>query len=159
MHKHPNFGWITVLLGFMLAGCSAAPTSPATQAATPTIAAEIFEGYYASEPEVSSFVTCAMGELPGPGKGYWLVPNDEFTQFYENPTGITMGDIAGTYGPYDVFAIYIRFEGILSAESGKGYGHSGLYIGEVQVTKMLEASRHWVGSTNPQQVFRGCAVR
>jgi hypothetical protein len=71
-----------------------------------------------------------------------------------------MGDIAGTYGPYDVFAIYVRFEGILSAEPGKEYGPSGLYIGEIQVTKVLEASRHWVGSTDPQrQVFTGCGNR
>jgi hypothetical protein len=106
---------------------------------------------------MSSFVTCAMGELPGPGKGYWLVPNEEFSQLVENPTGITMGDIAGTYGPYDVFAIYVRFEGILTAESGKGYGHLGLYEGEIRVTRALAASRHWVGSTEPQrQIFTGC---
>ena len=120
-------------------------------------AVQVFEGFYAAETEISSFVTCAMGELPGSGKGYWLVPNEEFSQLYENPAGITMGDIAGTYGPYDVFAIYVRFEGILSAEPGKGYGPSGRYQGEVQVTKALAASRHWVGSSDPQrQVFTGC---
>jgi hypothetical protein len=55
-----------------------------------------------------------------------------------------------------VFAVYVRFEGILSAETGKGYGHLGLYDGEIQVTKALQASRRWVGSTYPPPVFTGC---
>jgi len=159
MHKLPPvYRWIAILLGVALAACNVS-TNPTTTRETNSnseVTAQLFQGFYASGPEMSSFVTCAMGELPGPGKGYWLIPNDEFSQLYENPKGITMNDIAGTYGPYDQFAIYIRFEGILSAESGKGYGHLGLYIGEIQVTKALEAHRHWVGSTYPQQVFTGC---
>lgn len=152
MHKRPACRWIAALLGFVLAACNVS-ANPASSGET----AQLFAGFYASGPEMSSFVTCAMGELPGPGKGYWLVPNEEFSQLVENPTGITMGDIAGTYGPYDVFAIYVRFEGILTAESGKGYGHLGLYEGEIRVTRALAASRHWVGSTEPQrQIFTGC---
>lgn len=151
-------GWIVVLLGFMLAACN--PGSNAVsiiQTNTPAgAAAQLFEGFYTANAGISSFVTCAMGELPGPGKGYWLIPSDEVSRFYENPRGITIGDIATTYGPHDLFAIYVRFEGILSAEPGKRYGPSGLYVGEIQVTRMLEASRQWVGSTYPQQVFIGC---
>jgi hypothetical protein len=86
------------------------------------------------------------------GKGYWLIPNAEFSRLYENPGGITMGDIGSTYGPFDRFAIYVRFEGILSpsddAESEKGYGYLGNYAREVMVTKALEAKRLWVGSAN-----------
>jgi hypothetical protein len=158
MHKLPDYRWIAVLLGVVLAACNVGANPAATEETNTDseVTAQLFEGFYASGPEMSSFVTCAMGELPGPGKGYWLVLNDEFSQLYGSPKGITMGDIAGTYGPYDEFAIYVRFEGILSSESGKGYGHLGLYIGEIQVTKALEASRRWVGSTYPQQVFRGC---
>jgi hypothetical protein len=162
MYKLPEYGWMVVFLGFLLAACSPVANSVSTVGTnTPMgVASQLFEGFYAVDAEMSSFVSCAMGELPGPGKGYWLIPNEEFSQLYEHPTGITMGDIAGTYGPYDVFAIYVRFEGILSAEPGKGYGHLRLYDGEIQVTKVLEASRHWVGSTYPEkQVFVGCGVR
>ncbi len=159
MHKLPGYRWIAFLLGLVLSACTiGANSAPTGETNTNSgVTAQLFEGFYASAPEMSSFVTCAMGELPGPGKGYWLAPNDEFSQLFENPQGITMGDIAGTYGPYDKFAIYVRFEGILSAETGKGYGYLGLYIGEIQVTKALEASRRWVGSAYPQWVFRGCA--
>ena len=158
MKNDQHSGWIVVLLGLVLAACN--PGSHAV----PTIgtntpaggAAQLFEGFYAADAGTSSFVTCSMGELPGPGRGYWLIPSDEVSRFYENPTGITTGDIATTYGPYDLFAIYVRFEGILSAEPGKRYGPSGLYSGEIQVTTMLEASRQWVGKTYPKQDFRGC---
>ena len=158
VHKLPDYRWITGLLGLVLAACygGANPVPTGETNIVSGVTVQVFEGFYAAGPEISSFVTCAMGELPGPGKGYWLVPNDEFSQLYENPKGITMVDIAGTYGPFDVFAVYVRFEGILSAESGKGYGHLGLYLGEIQVTKALAASRHWVGSTYPQEVFTGC---
>lgn len=161
MHKIPNYTCIAVLLGFVLAACNVGTDLVPTEETNTDSGgnAQLFQGFYAAGPGMSSFVTCAMGELPGPGKGYWLLPNDEFSQLYENPKGITLGDIAGTYGPFDVFAIYVRFEGILSAESGKGYGHSGLYVGEIQVTKALEVSRRWVGSTSPQQVFTGCGIR
>jgi hypothetical protein len=67
------------------------------------------------------------------------------------------GHIGSTYGPYDRFVTYIRFEGILLAESGQGYGHLGLYSGEIQVTKALEASRRWVGSAYPPETFYSCA--
>jgi hypothetical protein len=162
VYKLRHYSWVAVLLGFVLAACnqSTNPMSIDKTNTPPGLATQPFEGFYAAGAEMSSFVTCAMGELPGPGKGYWLIPNEEFSQFYENPQGITMSDIAGTYGPYDVLAIYVRFEGILSSEPGKGYGHLGLYGGEIQVTKVLEVSRRWVGSTEPQrQVFTGCGVR
>lgn len=159
MHKLPGYIWIVGLLGLVLTACNAGANCASTEEpnTNPRVPAQLFEGLYVSGPEVSSFVTCEMGELPGAGKGYWLVPNDEFSQLYENPKGVTLGDIAGTYGPYDEFAIYVRFEGILLAESGKQYGHLGLYIGEIQVTKALEASRRWVGSTYPPGIFKGCA--
>ncbi len=159
MYKLWHYRWMAVWLGFVLVACNPG-VSPAITTETntpPGVAAQLFEGFYAADGERSSFVTCAMHELPGSGKGYWLVPNEAFSQLVANPTGITMGDVAGTYGPYDVLAIYVRFEGILSAEPGKGYGPSGLYSGEIQVTRALEASRRWVGSTDPQQqVFTGC---
>ena len=98
-----------------------------------------------------------MNELPGADKGYWLVPNREFIQLYKRPEGVTLGDIGGTYGPYDAFAIYVRFEGVLIAESGQGYGHLGRYPGEIKVVAALEASRRWVGSTYPPGVFKGCS--
>ena len=157
--KLSNYTWIAALLGCMLAACDEGP-KPVLPEGTNTAserAVQIFEGLYAAGPEVSSFVTCAMNELPGPGKGYWLVPNEEFSQLVGNPAGITMGDIAGTYGPYDVFAIYVRFEASLTAEPGQGYGPSGLYRGKIQVTRALAASRRWVGSSDPQRrVFTGC---
>ena len=162
MRKLPDYRWLAVFLGFVLIACNLGVTIVSTVGTNtpPGVPAQLFEGFYATDAEMSSFVTCAMSELPGPGKGYWLVPSDEFSQLYEHPTGITMGDIAGTYGPYDVFAIYVRFEGILSAEPGKEYGHLGLYSGEIQVTKVLEVSRHWVGSSEPErQRFIGCGVR
>lgn len=161
MHKLRDYRWIAVLLGLVLAACNRGINSVPISATNtnPEGATQLFEGFYAVDAEMSSFITCAMGELPGPGKGYWLLPNDEFSQLYENPQGITMSDIAGTYGPYDVFAVYVRLEGILSAEPGKGYGHLGLYIGEIQVTKTFEVSRRLVGSTHPQQVFTGCGAR
>src|SRR5512134_1170749 len=98
MPKLPNYTWIAALLGFLLAACNGG-TKPVFTGETNTDserAVQIFEGFYAAETEISSFVTCAMGELPGPGKGYWLVPNDKFSPLYEQPTGIAMGDIAGT---------------------------------------------------------------
>jgi hypothetical protein len=162
MCKRAHYLWLAVFLGFVLTACNPSVSAlPPVEANTPPgVAARLFEGFYAADAEMSSFVTCAMGELPGPGKGYWLVPNEEFSQLYENPTGITMGDIAGTYGPYDVFAIYVRFEGILSAEPSKRYGHLGLYSGEIQVTQVFEASRHWVGSREPQRErLTGCGAR
>jgi hypothetical protein len=142
----------------VLAACGGGTTAEAP-GTTPTSAgetAQLFAGLYAAGPELSSFVPCALGELPGPGQGYWLIPNEEFSQLLEDPGGITIAEIAGTYGPYDVFAIYVRFEGILSEEAGQGYGPSGLYRGEVRVTKALEASRQWVGSTYPQERYVGC---
>jgi len=154
-----DFRWVAVLLGLVLAACNLDANSASTgeASANPEVTTQLFEGFYASGPEMSSYVTCAMGELPGPGKGYWLIPNDEFSQLYENPKGITIIDIAGTYGPYDVFAVYVRFEGILSTEPGKGYGHLGLYIGEIQVTRALAANVQFVGSRDPQrQFFIGC---
>lgn len=159
MQRHPDCFWIGWWLMLMLAACQkdvnfASKERPNTIPELPT---QVFEGFYESAPEVSSFVTCAMEELPGKGKGYWLVPNAEFTQLYDNPAGITFGDIAGTYGPYDQFAIYVRFEGILVPKTSNGYGHLGLYSGEIRVTKALETSRRWVGSTYPPGAFKGCS--
>lgn len=158
MPRPSIYRWAVGFLGLVLAACSGVPNPvPITETDTDTrVAVQLFEGFYASAPELSSFVPCILGELPGPGKGYWLVPNDEFSRLYESPTGISLSDIAGTYGPYDQLAVYVRFEGKLTAEPGKGYGHLGLYHGKIQVTKALEASRRWVGSTYPQQVFVGC---
>jgi hypothetical protein len=158
MHKLSGCIWILGLLGLVLVACNSSANSVVTEAPNTNlrVSAQLFEGFYSSAPDVSSFVTCAMGELPGAGRGYWLVPNDEFSQLYEHPGGITFGDIGGTYGPYDKFAIYVRFEGILFDESGQGYGHLGLYNGEIQVTRALEASRRWVGSTYPHEIFKGC---
>jgi len=62
---------------------------------------------------------------------------------YKSAMDDLISDLAGTYGPDDKLAIYVRFEGVLSppasAESGKGYGHLGLYAREVKVTEALEA--------------------
>jgi len=153
LHKFPHDLWIAGLLLLVSTACTGIlPTEE------PSVApVQFFEGFYFSGPDISSFVTCEMDEPPGAGKGYWLLPDDEFSRLYENPDGISIGDIATTYGPYDQFAIYVRFEGILSAESEKGYGHTGLYVGEIRVTKVLEVSRRWVGSTNLPRSFKGCA--
>jgi hypothetical protein len=158
MHKLPGFIWIVGYLGLLIAACNAGYNYAATEEPNTNsgLSVQLFEGFYSSGPDVSSFVTCEMGELPGAGKGYWLVPNDEFSQLSRNPEGVTLGDIGGTYGPYDMFALYARFEGILISEKGKRYGHSGKYIGEIQVTKALEVSRRWVGSTYPPGIFIGC---
>lgn len=148
-------GLLLLVLGGCIKGVTPTPTEkPPPSPEGPT---QLFEGFYLSDPEVSSFVPCALDELPGEGKGYWLVPTNEFSQLYENPEGITFADIGSTYGPYDKFAIYVRFEGVLLAEPDKGYGHLGLYAGEIQVTRALEASRRWVGSTYPPETFHGCA--
>jgi hypothetical protein len=119
---------------------------------TPATTIQTFEGDYYESPEISSFVPCGMNETPGPGKGYWLVPNDEFSQLYKSAMGNMVRDAAGTYGPYDKLAIYVRFEGVLSppagTESGEGYGHSGLYAREVKVTKALQA-RYYLLPNSP----------
>lgn len=148
-------GWLL----FILVGCSEKQSASPTHIPTPNpnMSVRLFEGFYVSAPNVSSFVPCAMDELPEAGKGYWLIPNDDFSQQYEHPEGITYADIGITYGLYDEFAIYVRFEGILFEEPDNGYGHSGLYAGEVQVIKSLEVSRRWVGSSYPPKTFRGCA--
>ncbi len=148
-----------ISLFLILTACGASGTAAPTKDpnTNPDLPVAVFEGFYLSEPEISSFVPCALGELPGEGVGYWLIPDAEFSQRYENPEGISFGDIASTYGPYDRFAIYVRFEGVLHSGSDVGYGPSGLYIGEIQVTRTLEVSRRWVGSTYPEEVFRGCS--
>ncbi len=154
MYKLITYTRIGILLGSALAACNVVSTTPVptrvTNVNSETIA-QTFDGLYDSTSETSSFVPCSMNEFPGPGKGYWLVPNYEFSQLYEKAMSDMIGDIAGTYGPYDEFVIYVRFQGILSppasVEAGLGYGHLGLYSREVTVTKALEAKYYWVGTT------------
>ena len=150
--------WMEVLLGLVLAltACNAGitPASARKTATNRAAGVQVFEGFYEAAADISSFVPCDMNELPGYGKGYWLVSNDEFSQLYGHPEGITIGDIGSTYGPGDRFAIYVRFEGNLSpvgdVESGKGYGYLGLYGGVITVTKALKAERLWVGPADEE---------
>ena len=158
MHKLITYTRIMLLLvSTLLTACSASvtPASSRVVNTTPTITVQTFEGSYGFGTEISSFVPCGMNEMPGPGKGYWLVPNDEFSQLYQRALADRMSAIAGTYGPYDDIPdmpIYVRFEGVLSppasAESGEGYGHLSLYAREVKVTKALKA-QYYLLSDSP----------
>ncbi|MFZ5911133.1 MAG: hypothetical protein ACOYYU_14060, partial [Chloroflexota bacterium] len=71
VYKLRHYRWIAVLLGFVLAACNqgANPASTGETNTPPGAATLLFEGFYAADTEMSSFVTCAMGIFPGPGKG------------------------------------------------------------------------------------------
>jgi len=87
-----------------------------------------------------------MNEKLGTDKGYWLVPNDEFIRRYNEELNAMGMFLAGTYGPCDLLAIHIKFEGVLStpAANGSGYGYMKLYEREVNVTRVLEIKYIWV---------------
>ncbi|NOH02704.1 MAG: hypothetical protein HND47_12460 [Chloroflexi bacterium] len=120
---------------------------------------QVFEGQYTSdgpvvnfeETTISSFVPDGMDETPGAGKGYWLVPNDEFVRLYNEEFMAMISAIAGTYGPCDVLAIGVKFEGILSPPgvNEAGYGFAGLYKREVKVVRVLEIKYFWVTYSCP----------
>ena len=122
----------------------------------PELPIHAFEGFFLYTAEINSFVPCGIDELPGEGKGLWLVPNPEFLERYDNPTGVTLGNIASTYGPYDQFAIYVRFDGIRLDEIEPVSEDRSHFIGDIQVIRTFEASRRWVGRRNPELDFQGC---
>ena len=146
------------LLIFALLACRNNPLANTNPKSTPTPdeSLQILTGLYHSELNVSSFVSCEMKEMPGKGKGYWVALNDELSKKYATPGGISFGDIASTYGPYDQFAIYVRFAGTLSTGASDGYGHLGQYAGEIVVEQIWQVSRRLVGSTYPPEEFWGC---
>jgi hypothetical protein len=144
MHKFTIHICVVFLLGLTLTACNAGIAPASSQAVdTPTTAVQMFEGRYEYTAEMSSFIPCGMGEKPGPGKGYWLVPDQEFSQMYQKTLTTAWAAVAGTLGPDDELAIYVRFQGVLSPSAGatsSGYGPSNLYQREVKVTRALEAS-------------------
>jgi len=78
---------------------------------------------------------------------------------YVSSAGVKIYDITDKTNPILVdtwlsssTGVFVDYPYIYSAS-----GSSGLYIGEIQVTKALEASRRWVGSTYPPGIFKGCA--
>ena len=148
--------WIFVSI--LLGACSDGSSSNIEQQPTNPSYSPVqqFEGLYKAGAEMSSFVPCDLKELPGAGVGYWLIPNGGFLEMYENPSGVTLAEQAGTYGPYDQFSLYVRFEGRLWEDPNETYGPLGDYSGEIIVTKAIEAKRKLVGSSYPPGEFWGC---
>jgi len=152
-----------LILGLVFTACNVDNPTPAPSSVAKGDSetnAQTLQGLYARAAEISSFVPCEMNEFPGPGNGYWLVPNDEFSQLHTLVNNEMMADIAGTYDPYDRFVIYVRFQGVLSpptsGEMGSGYGPEGLYSREVKVTKALQAKYYWVGTTTDKVLRNPC---
>ena len=139
-----NMTRVFVLLIAGLTACR--PTVTPTASITPTIEQELFKGHFILSLEVASFVPCGMGKTPGSGQGFWLIPNEEFSEQYRNASSI----VAGTFGPNDQIASdwYAEFYGVLSppAEAGAGYGHLGAYTRTVTVTQAIQVTYYQVGS-------------
>jgi hypothetical protein len=145
---------IFIILVLFLIGCTS--NARENEAAPPNGIennVQPFEGIYSAdlitdfeETKISSFIPDGIDEVPGAGKGYWLVPNDEFIQLYNEELMAMWNAIMGSYGPCDELAIHVKFEGVLSepATDGSGYGYMSQYEREVIVTRVLEIKYFWV---------------
>jgi hypothetical protein len=118
------------------------PSTSIVPVLTATTEHTIFVGYYRTSFEISSFVPCAMGDLPGYAKGYWLTadPQVEFYDHYRTTIAASSGSaIAGSDDARAI--VFVRFIGQLSPPAdpnGAGYGHLGSYTHEITVTQILE---------------------
>lgn len=123
-----------------LSGCKRADSKQAVTP-TPLEEAELYEGYYYYGENVSSFVPCDAKDEPGPGKGYWLVVNDQFNEMYQAEAINLMNAVAGTLGPGMEWGMYIQFKGIaappIDSMSGEGYGYLNQYQGQILVTEAI----------------------
>jgi hypothetical protein len=93
-----------------------------------------FRGYYTSGFEVSSFVPCASGDVPGYGAGYWLNSEPE-SGFYDQYSQLSQS-VNPPPGGY--VTVFTRFRARLSPPGS--YGHLGAYSHEITVTEVLEMS-------------------
>jgi hypothetical protein len=132
------FGFVWSLLGIE----KKLVTSP-----VPTDDIQVYEGYYYStgsvQEPVSSFVPCDANEQPGPGKGYWLVTNEQFDAMYQPEADKMMSAAIGTLGPEGMtIGLYIKFKGIaappLDTISGEGYGYQNQYQQQITVTEAIQ---------------------
>jgi hypothetical protein len=94
----------------------------------------LLDGFYIAEFEVSSFVPCGCDEDLGYGQGYWLSsdPDSGFGKAYH------MSSPTSDYKTPGV-VVYVQFEGTVSDYGS--YGHLGMYLREITVTKLIEVSR------------------
>jgi hypothetical protein len=143
---HSSLLCIAILLqAAILSACNPVDRTP-TASPVPTDDIQVYEGYYYSVQRaggsVSSFVLCEANEEPGPGKGYWLVTNEQFDEMYQAEAKRMMDATIGTLGPGMDAGLYIKFKGIaappIDPASGNGYGDQNRYRGQIMVTEALQ---------------------
>jgi hypothetical protein len=110
---------------------------------------EIIQGYSTGGFEVSSFVPCTDGRLPGYGIGYWITyDQDSGFEALEKLWNDYARKFRPTKDPRDGgFVVYIKAEAKVTrlAKPGEGespevFGHDGLYEGEIVVIKLLDSA-------------------
>ncbi len=103
-----------------------------------------YRGYFTESFEVSSFVLCSDGILPGYGKGYWLEasPISGFEEMFSEK--ITAMASSKNSSNASNLIVYVRFIGQISNPAyepyslGESHGHMGLYKQSILVLKTLD---------------------
>ena len=137
-----NFVLIIICLQIVgLSACGQVTQQQAANSPTPD-EINVYEGYYYSGKNVSSFVPCKANDNPGPGKGYWLVTNDQFNEMYQAESQRMMQATIGTLGPGMDGGVYIKFKGMVSppldTASGEGYGYLNQYRQQITATEAIQ---------------------
>ena len=124
-----------------LSACDQVAQKQAANSATPD-EINVYEGYYYGGKNASSFVPCEANDHPGPGKGYWLVTNDQFDEIYQEESERMMQATIGTLGPGMEGGLYIKFKGTVSppldTASGEGYGYLNRYRQQITATEAIQ---------------------